>query len=222
MRILLLFVLLIPIVTCAQTAPVDDAAQGKKNRKIHIEGYAEVGYINELWIVSRNLPNATSSLTYSGTGGFIGGGLTSKTDAAHPLGFGISLDYMGYAMDPALNTNERAQTKFAYARFTPALYLRFKTKPSFNFHLCANANMLAPMHKNENTYFNLGLKACLGINAFVLDLGYYAGAGGNCPSSLITPDHWNEQMLVAGIICYPSRLENWGSLKAKLKEELKH
>lgn len=221
MRILLYFLLLLPIPIYAQVVPGKDGAQNKKIKKIRVEGYAQVGYINELWIISRKLPNAVSSLTYSGTGGFIGGGFTSKTDNKH-LGFGLSADYLGYSMDKALYTNERAQTKFALGRLTPAVYLRFKSNPAFNFHLCANASVLFPMHQNQNSYYQAGIKACLGINAFVLDLGYSFGSGSKSPSSLINPDNWSEQALFAGIICYPSRLANWNSFKAKLKKELKH
>ena len=224
MKNLLLFICLLPLMASARSVPADSVVAGKKGKKIQLEGYAQLGYINELWIISRNLPsNAVSSLSYPGTGGSIGIGFTSKTTQKRPLGFGLSFDYLGYAMDDALVTNERSQSKFAFGKLTPAVYLLFKTKPSFNFHLCANASIMLPMHRNQNNYFNYGLKACLGVGAFVLDLGFStAQVGSGSPSTLISPTHWSEQMLYAGIICYPSRLYGWNSFKSKLKKELKH
>lgn len=220
MRWVFLLILVIPVTVYAQLQHAD-SVRDVATKRIHIQGFVQTGYVNELWILSANLNHSYASLSYTGKGGYIGCGFKSATDNKHPVGFGLSADYLGYAMDKSLTTNELAQSKYAFVRFTPAIYLRIKTKSVFTINWCATGSMLLAAHARENNYYQLGIKACIGYEAFGLDIGYSFSKGQQTPSTLISTDSWREQQFYAGLVCYPSRLDGWGKLKAKIKNELK-
>ncbi len=218
-KLLLYLILLLPLAAGARQLHLADTVKGSK---LKLEGFAQVGGFSELWVLSSKLGNGVSSLSYPGTGGFAGLGFNTKLDAKHWLGAGLSADYLGYVMDKSLTANELGQTKYAFARLSPSLYFRVKTHSVFTFHWCAAASLLLPMHARENKYYELGVKACVGYKAFVLNLGYAFSKSDIAPSTLIITDGWRGQSFSAALVCYPSRLPGWGSLKAKLKKEFKH
>lgn len=201
MKKLLLLLMLLPVLSMAQPAGV--LAPQSASPKL-LEGFAQAGYVHELWVLSSQLSYGYSSLSYTGNGFYAGGGLRSRTNANRPLGFGLSLDYLQYNMDKTLSANEGVQRKYAFARFTPMVYYMFPIKSAFSISARGDIALLAPISNNERGYAQLGLKGCVGYKQYELNLGFNFSQRNNSPATA-TYSKWREQTFTLGLVCFPYR-----------------
>lgn len=203
MKYILFLLLAAPFASVAQQAALPMA----KPRLL--EGFAQVGYVHELWIVSNPLSYGYSSLSYTGNGFYAGGGLRSRTDSTRPLGFGVSINYMQYSMDKTLNANEGVQHAYGFAQFTPMVYYTFKTRSrKLSFTARGDVGFMAAIKNNERGYVQFGLKGCVGYKAYEASLGFNFSQSGHTPAAGLD-SHWREQMFTLGLACYPYRISGF-------------
>ena len=203
MRNILLLLLSLPLMGTAQNMPAVAPTAAPKEKLL--EGFAQVGYVHELWVISNNLSYGYSSLSYTGAGYYAGAGLRSKMSAARPLGFGVSVDYLSYNMDKTLATNERAPLAYGFLRMTPMIYYRFKTKSSLTFTARGDIGCMVATTNNTDNYLQLGLKGCVGYDAYEANIGFNFSQGNSTPATDVN-NKWREQMFSIGVACYPGRI----------------
>ena len=220
MKYSLLFLVFFPLQALAQLQPLKDSVKMHRREKVKLESYVGGGYINELWVISSSLGNSVSSLSYAGKGGYGGIGFQSATSEARKVGFGLGLSYLQYTIDHSLLVNELAPTAYTFMKFDPSVCLRLHSDALFTVHLAATGSMLVPVTAKENNYYQLGGAVRIAYTAFELSIAYSFSNSAATPSSVIT-SKWREQMLIFGVAIYPSKLEQWGALKRKLKAKKK-
>lgn len=179
------------------------SAQGQVFKSL--KGFAEAGYQHESWTVSRTTGNLYSSQGYGGNGYYLGGGVSSRRDSVHRLGYSISVNYVQFNMNELLSTYERAQTSYAFARLTPAFCYRFPARSKFTFTGQVCASVMAALRDNERSYFQYGAKAAVGYKAYEAIIGFCFSQGKNPPTIDLT-GKWNERTISLGILCYPAML----------------
>ena len=177
-------------------------------RQPSIKGFAEAGYQHESWVISRSSGNLYTSQAYSGNGYYLGGGVRSRLDSAHRIGYSIAVDFVQFNMSKTLSETQGAKTNYGFARLTPSFCYRFPTKGKFTFTGMASAAVVAALRDNERSYFQYGAKAAMGYKAYEAVLGLSFAQGKNAPTPDIT-GKWNEQVLSLGIICYPSLIKGY-------------
>ena len=202
---ILLLLLSFPLLTAAQnvTSPTPAAPSATKEKLL--EGFGQVGYVHELWVISNNLSYGYSSLSYTGSGFYVGGGARSRMSNKRPLGFGLSIDYLQYAMDKTLKTNEGVPLDYSFLRMTPMIFYRFKSKSALSFTARGDVGCMVATTNNAHNYLQLGLKGCLGYKAYELNLGFNFSQGDNAPAEDVN-SKWREQMFTMGLVCFPGRI----------------
>lgn len=216
MRYLLIILLALPLCTAAQNAWIPEQTARPKL----LEGFAQAGYVSELWVVSDKLSYGYSSLSYTGNGFYAGAGLRSRVSNARPLGFGVSVDYLQYTMGKSLKSNEGAPLSYPFARFTPMVYYRFKNKKEspLSFTARGDLGVMAALGNNESSYIDVGLKGCVGYKAYEANLGFNFSQADGAPASGIS-SKWREQMFTIGLVCYPYRIASFKRPEAKLNSK---
>lgn len=178
-----------------------------------LKGFAEAGYQHEAWTIARKTGNLYSSVHYAGNGYYLGGGVRSRLDTAHRIGYSISADYVQFNMADGLSVNERAQTNFAFARLSPSFCYRFPVRRSnLTFTGLAGLSVLAALRDNERTYFQYGLKGAVGYKAYEAVIGFNFSQGKKPPTADVT-GKWREQTFMLGVVCYPAMLKAYKAHK---------
>ena len=184
-------------------------AMAMAQAKSHLlEGFAQAGYVHELWVISRNVANGYAAQSYNGNGFYIGGGLRTPIDSAKRLGFAASADYLAYNMQASLATDERAQRQYAFLRLAPAVNYMIKAKGRFTFTAQANAGYLAALRDNQDGYLQYGFKGLFGSKAYEAAVGFHFTQGNNIPSGDIKAS-WHEQLFTIGAACYLGRIRGF-------------
>jgi hypothetical protein len=183
-----------------------------------LQGFAQAGYVNELWVVSHNVANGYTAQSYGGNGAYLGGGLRTRMDSTKRLGYALSADYVGYSMAKLLATNEGAQRRYAFIRFVPAVNYMIKSRGLFTFVAQANASYMVAVRNNQNSYLQYGLKGMLGWKAYEASVGFNFSQGKKLPSGDISGS-WHEQSFNLGVACYPGLIPGFSH---KSKSSVRH
>lgn len=204
MKKILLLLSLLPLLATAQNMPATTPSTAASKEKL-LEGFTQVGYVHELWIVSNNLSYGYSSLSYTGNGFYVGGGLRSRMNNKRPFGFGLSLDYLQYNMDKTLNTNEGVPVDYSFLRATSMIFYRFNSKSKFTFTARGDVGCMVATTNNAHNYLQLGLKGCVGYGAYEANIGFNFSQADDAPATDLN-SKWREQMFALGVTCYPGRI----------------
>lgn len=212
MRLLLTLLIALPMALRAQTTDTTH----KKTKRVP-EGFAMVGYISEVWTLTNKMNSVYNSATYKGNGAIMGGGFKTRTDAKHPVGYSGSIGYVRYAMEDKLATTEKVLTTYNYLRLSPSICYLMYTGGELNFHLAGDAALMLPGKGKMNNYIQLGMRAIVGRGAYSMELGYYFSPGRVPPPSDLTNRSWKDQCFMFSIVCYPSRIPDWGKVRNYFK-----
>lgn len=192
-----LLLLIFPCVVNAQTA----------TNKL-LEGYAEAGYLHELWVISQGVYNGYSAQDYTGNGFFAGGGVRMRMDSVRRWGFGLTVDYTQYAMSKTISAEMGAQRMYAFARLTPAANYLLNPRAKYKLTLQVNGAFMMGIRNNERSYWQYGFKAIADYDAYQASAGFNFSQGDKSPSGDI-PVKWREQMFSLGIAVFPSRIKGF-------------
>ena len=216
MKAILIALLLVPFIASAQVAPIIPDVNARKHNAPEL--FAEAGYAHDLWTITNKLSYGYSAMSYTGNGGYLGGGFRSVINPGHHVGYGLSLDFLQYQMGKKLATDQRAAINYSFLKVSPMVYLNFTPKKcKFNFQLCGIISLMAPVKANEYAYLQYGGKACIGYKAYEANIGLGLGQGNKGPGTDIQ-SKWREQMFTLGVACYLGRIpiiKQYAKVKSK-------